>query len=636
MMRVTPQIFGTSRTLLRLGLAGALATSAITATTARAQSGIELKKIGTYKTGIFDQGASEIVAHDRKSQRLFVVNAQAARVDVLDISDPANPVTLKPIDVTPFGAVANSVDVHNGVVAVAVQNKVKTEPGKVVFFNAKGQFLSIVKVGALPDMLTFTPDGDKVLVANEGEPNDDYTVDPEGSVSIIDLERGARKVTQKNVRTVNFKAFNNAALDPSIRIFGPNATVAQDLEPEYIAVSHDSKLAWVTLQENNAIGILDIKKAKFLELVGLGFKDHNAAGNGLDASDRDNAINIANWPIKGMYQPDAIATHRFLGAPFLVTANEGDVREYEGFVEASRAGSLNLDPTAFPNAADLKQNANLGRLNVTNQLGDPDNDGDFDELYAFGSRSFSIWTLTGQLVYDSGDDFEKITAAAFPANFNASNTNNTLDSRSDDKGPEPEGIVLGKVGHHTYAFIGLERIGGIMVYDITNLFQVRFVQYVNTRDFAGDPAAGTAGDLAPEGLIFIKAGDSPNGKPLLVVGNEVSGTTSIYEINRSLSKESEQEVAAAEVPKQIMLHQNYPNPFNPSTTIRFELPEAAQVTIKVFNLVGQQVVTLVDGRQKAGVHAVTFQSSNLPSGTYFYRMDVDGIVRQVRQLTLLK
>ncbi|MGH7452175.1 MAG: choice-of-anchor I domain-containing protein, partial [bacterium] len=217
-------------------MAGALVISAITATTAMAQSGLELKKIGTYKTGIFDQGASEIVAHDRKTQRLFVVNAQAARIDVVDISNPTSPVALAPIDVTPYGVVANSVDVHDGVVAVAVQNAVKTDPGKVVFFNAKGQFLSAVQVGALPDMLTFTPDGDEVLVANEAEPSDDYTADPEGSVSIIDLVHGARKVTQKNVRTVNFASFNNAALDPSLRIFGPNATVAQDLEPEYIAV----------------------------------------------------------------------------------------------------------------------------------------------------------------------------------------------------------------------------------------------------------------------------------------------------------------------------------------------------------------------------------------------------------------
>ncbi len=636
MMRVTPRIFGFHRKLLHIGMAGALVISAIIANTAMAQSSIELKKVGTYATGVFDQGGSEIVAHDHKTQRLFVVNAQAARIHVVDISNPASPVALTPIDVTPYGAVANSVDVHDGVVAVAVQNAVKTDPGKVVFFNTKGQFLSMVQVGALPDILAFTSDGDEVLVANEAEPNDDYTIDPEGSVSIIYLERGARKVTQKNVRTVNFASFNNTTLDPSIRTFGPKATVAQDIEPEYIAVLDDSKLAWVTLQENNAIGVLDIKRAKFKKLIGLGFKDHNAANNGFDASDRDNTINIANWPVKGMYLPDGIAAYEFRDNSYIVTANEGDVREYPGFTESARIGSLALDPTAFPNATALKGNAKLGRLNITKQRGDADNDGDFDELYAFGTRSFSIRTANGKLVFDSGDDFERITAAAFPANFNASNTNNTFDNRSDDKGPEPEGVVLGKIGRRTYAFIGLERISGIMVYDITNPFDVRFIQYINTRDFSGDPAASAAGDLGPEGLIFIKAKHSPNGKPLLVVGNEISGTTGIYEINRALSKESEEELATAELPKQIMLHQNYPNPFNPSTTIGFDLPEAAHITIKVFNLVGQQVITLLDGRQEAGTHAVTFQASNLPSGTYFYRMDVDGIVRQVRQLTLLK
>ncbi|MGH7599756.1 MAG: choice-of-anchor I family protein, partial [bacterium] len=541
-------------------MAGALVISAIIANTAMAQSSIELKKVGTYATGVFDQGGSEIVAHDHKTQRLFVVNAQAARIHVVDISNPASPVALTPIDVTPYGAVANSVDVHDGVVAVAVQNAVKTDPGKVVFFNTKGQFLSMVQVGALPDILAFTSDGDEVLVANEAEPNDDYTIDPEGSVSIIYLERGARKVTQKNVRTVNFASFNNTTLDPSIRTFGPKATVAQDIEPEYIAVLDDSKLAWVTLQENNAIGVLDIKRAKFKKLIGLGFKDHNAANNGFDASDRDNTINIANWPVKGMYLPDGIAAYEFRDNSYIVTANEGDVREYPGFTESARIGSLALDPTAFPNATALKGNAKLGRLNITKQRGDADNDGDFDELYAFGTRSFSIRTANGKLVFDSGDDFERITAAAFPANFNASNTNNTFDNRSDDKGPEPEGVVLGKIGRRTYAFIGLERISGIMVYDITNPFDVRFIQYINTRDFSGDPAASAAGDLGPEGLIFIKAKHSPNGKPLLVVGNEISGTTGIYEINRALSKESEEELATAELPKQIMLHQNYPNP----------------------------------------------------------------------------
>ena len=239
------------------------------------QKSISLTAIGTYASGIFDSGGAEIVAHDARTQRLFVVNAQAATVDVLSIRDPSQPEKIGQIDVTRFGAVANSVAVHEGVIAVAVENDVKTDPGMVVFFNRHLKLLGVVQVGAQPDMLTFSPDGRWLLVANEGEPNDEYTVDPVGSVSIIDLRRGPAGVRQRDVRTADFMDFNDAELDASIRIFGPDATVAQDIEPEYIAVSHDSRTAWVTCQENNALALIDIRSARVVELVGLGFKDHS-------------------------------------------------------------------------------------------------------------------------------------------------------------------------------------------------------------------------------------------------------------------------------------------------------------------------------------------------------------------------
>lgn len=258
--------------------------------------------------------------------------------------------------------------------------------------------------------------------------------------------------------------------------------------------------------------------------------------NGLDASDSDGAINITNWPVLGMYQPDALASYEVKGETFIITANEGDGRDYDGFSEEAEVKDLVLDPTAFPNAAELQADETLGSLTVTTANGDTDGDGDFDKLYAFGGRSFSIWDTQGNLVYDSGDDFEQITAALLPENFNSDNTeNNSFDSRSDNKGPEPEGVAIGAIDDHIYAFIGLERIGGVMVYDVTNPESPTFIEYVNNRNFEGDALAGTAGDLGPEGLTFIAAEDSPNGKPLLAVANEVSGTTTLFEIANTLN-----------------------------------------------------------------------------------------------------
>lgn len=491
---------------------------------------IALTAIARYNGGGFE--GAEIAAYDPATKRIFGINAALRQVDVLDISNPAVPELAFTI---PLGGRPNSVALHKGLVAVAVENTIKTDPGQVVFFDTSdvhGTLLSSVTVGALPDMLVFTPDGRWLLVANEGEPNDAYTVDPEGSVSIIDMKVGAANLTQADVRTAMFHDSIPKTNASSIRIYGPGASLAQDLEPEYIAVSHDSKTAWVTLQENNAIAILDIAAGVFTELVGLGFKDHSKRRNGLDPSDREisdqppiGAISIDKWPVFGMYQPDAIDSYRVLGRTYLVMANEGDSRAFPGFNEEVVVGnnSYILDPMKFPNATVLKQNANLGRLTVTRATGDTDGDGDFDKIFVPGARSFSIRTADGHLVFDSGDDFEQITAAEVPTLFNSNGTAATFDSRSDNKGPEPEGLVIGKAYHRTYAFIGLERTGGIMVYDISNPFHPTFVEYVNT----------SPDDISPEGLLFIDQDDSPNGKPLLVATHEISGTTTIFEINKA-------------------------------------------------------------------------------------------------------
>lgn len=474
---------------------------------------------------------------------MYVVNAQAASVDVLDISTPTAPTKIGGINLLPFGGVANSVAVHNGLVAVAVEAVPKTDPGKVVFFDAALSALSAVTVGALPDMLTFTHDGRYVLVANEGEPSGygEGHVDPEGSVSVIDLKRGAARLAQRDVRTAGFTRFNNFATQlrkAGVRIFGPGATVAQDVEPEYIAVSPQDNIAWVTLQENNAIGIIHIESATALAILPLGLKDHNAPGNAFDASDRDNAINIANWPVSGMYLPDTIASYTVGRQPYLVMANEGDAREWPGFREDVRLATRTLDPVAFPDAA-LTSNANLGRLSVSSVDGDLDGDGDLDRIHSYGARSFTIRNAVGQIVFDSGDEFETILAALHTAGeviFNASHDNNTFDARSASKGPEPEGLALGEAFGRTWAFIGLERVGGLMAYDITVPAAARFVTYANNRVFSPGAVIDATtfsnfGDLGPEGVLFIHADDSPNGQPLVATGNEISGTVTIYQIS---------------------------------------------------------------------------------------------------------
>jgi len=491
----------------------------------------DILTLGTYETGIFDESAAEIGAFDPGTDRLFVVNGDSGAIDVLDVSDPNTPSLLFAIDVSKYGSNANSVAVANGVVVAAVQAEVTQDDGHAVFFDVNGNFLAAVTVGALPDMITFSPDGQWVLVANEGEPNDDYSNDPEGEVSLIDVSGGIANLTQAQVTQVGFSQFNGNVLDPSIRIFGPGASVAQDLEPEYIAVSPDSTTAYVACQENNALAIIDIASATVLDLVGLGLKDHSIAGNGLDASDRDKAINIDTWPVFGMFQPDALVALEINGTTYLISANEGDAREYDAIEEEERIKDLTLDPTAFPNAADLQEDEEIGRLTVTTINGDTDMDDDYDELYVFGTRSFSIWNTNGTLVFDSGDQIEQIVAMREAADFNSNNDeNDSFDSRSDNKGPEPEGLTTGRVAGVPYVFLGLERQGGFMVYDLSNPASPQFVDFINNRYFAGDAEMGTAGDLGPEGLAFIPASDSPTNQPLLAIMNEVSGSTTMYEI----------------------------------------------------------------------------------------------------------
>ncbi|RZK21426.1 MAG: alkaline phosphatase [Pedobacter sp.] len=364
-----------------------------------------------------------------------------------------------------------------------------------------------ITVGAMPDMVTFSPDGNYILSANEGEPNDDYTIDPVGTISIINVK------SNYSVKTLDFAGFESqkaALVAGGFRIYGPKASFAQDVEPEYIAVSSDSKKAYVTLQENNGVAEVDIVAGTITKINPLGTRDISLAENAFDVSDKDSKIALGTWPIKAFYLPDAISYFSTGGTPYLALANEGDTRAWKGYDEEARVKSLKLDPTKFPTAATLQLDANLGRLTVSKAFGDTDGDGDYDELYATGGRSLSILNAnTGALVANIGKDLEQrvIDAGKYD------------DERSDNKGVEVEGVTVAEVNGRTLAFIGMERVDMIAVYDVSSPSAPKFTQLFASGD-------------APEGLLFIKPKDSPNGRSLLVVASEGDGTVKFFQPNR--------------------------------------------------------------------------------------------------------
>lgn len=530
-----------------------------------------------------DEGIAEIVTYHGMSQSIFVVNSDANTVDQIDASNLTDQVLENPasasnlsllnsvsvqadVDSMELGVSlggVNSVAIRGDLMVVAVAAEVKQDPGYVAFYrlanDGAATFLRLVQVGALPDNVVITHSGSHVLVANEGEPSKDYQVDPMGSISIIELDDEG--IPASKVKTASFIEFNQGGerefeMPDGVRVFGPNASVAQDLEPEYIAVDAESEYAYVSLQENNAVAVIDIEEAEVEKIFALGVKDYGLEGNGIDASNKDDAINIQSWNgVVGMYQPDTIAVFDNEDGTFFVTANEGDARSYyydateeeclaagndfddedgcESFDEETRAKKVTVTQDFPQTQLDVEDEAKLGRLKITKTEG-KNSEGEYETLFSFGARSFSIWNgETGQLVFDSGNDFERITAEIVgEQGFNSTDDENDFDDRSDDKGPEPEALAVGEVNGHTYAFIGLERVGGIMVYDIEDPKNPVFREYVNHRDYSVDVETQLelAGDLAPEGMKFVPAEMSPSGIALLIVGNEVSGTTTVYQI----------------------------------------------------------------------------------------------------------
>ncbi|MCX6190747.1 MAG: choice-of-anchor I family protein [Flavobacteriia bacterium] len=499
---------------------------------------LNLTLLTSFSNGTAGTNSAEIVAFDEDVDRLYIANSIGAKLDIVNFSNPASPVLISSISTTPYGNI-NSVVAHDSIVALAIENSNPQLNGSVVFLDYNGTFLSQVTVGAMPDMITFNKNYTKILTANEGEPNATYTVDPEGSVSIIDLTPGIANLTNANVTTIGLTAYNGqqvALVAQGIRVFSTSASVAQDLEPEYITISDDNTKAYVGIQEANALLTIDLTNNTVISLTALGYSSYgNASNNALDASDQSGAVLITgDLPIKGAYMPDALSFGTIGGQGYIFTANEGDSREFGTVIDANRINSAtftNLDPVAFPDASILKNSKFLGRLSALKYSGDTDGDGDYDELHVMSGRSFSIRNATtGALVYDSKDLIEQIIAnhPTFAAIFNASNSSGvpSLKNRSDDKGPEVEGIYFQTLNGKPYVFLALERIGGVMVFNVENPLSPVYVAYRNNRS-----TTLSGPDLGAEGIVTIPAAISPNGNDIVILANEVSSTLSIYQVN---------------------------------------------------------------------------------------------------------
>ena len=502
---------------------------------------IDVKKIANYYTGTqnADGGAAEIVKFNADNNKMYVINGIAQTIDIISLDnvksgDYTNLEKDKSVNVAKlvndesftYGDLT-SIDINTKekIVAVVVQEKDYTKNGKIVVMDYDGNLIKTFDAGIQPDMVKITKDASYILSANEGEPRQGYEngVDPEGSVTIVDYKKGNAK---------NIKFDNKSVIGSDVYIRNKEGGAKLDLEPEYLDVNSDNTKAYVSLQENNAIATIDIKNGKVLSVKSLGFKDHSLEQNKLDAA-RDGKIDLESLPILGLYMPDSVNYVNIGGVDYILTANEGDSTEWAEYSNIEKFSKvkdkITLDGNLFKGMTkeevdkkfdEMKSSTKYDKLEVLTNMGN-------DAIYTLGGRSFSMFKAdTMELVFDSGDDFEEITAQRYPDVFNSNNDEVELDSRSTKKGPEPEDVKVGKVGDKLYAFVGLERIGGVMTYDITNPNNIKFANYQNTRDFSGN----IKGDSAPEGLEFIPASESLTGTPLLLVSNEVSGTVAVNEI----------------------------------------------------------------------------------------------------------
>ena len=497
---------------------------------------VDLTQVGRYDAGMTnpDGGVMEIVSYNTVTGWAYAVNGNTGNLTAIALKDMEQGTTIDALDGNDidvkslveddsftYGDMTSvSVSPDGATLAVALQAEDYTASGRVALFtcNADGTltFQKTFVVGVQPDMVTFTPDGSKILTADEGEPREGYgegIVDPAGSVSVIDAATG-------EVAVLGFDKFDAQTLaDQGVlmgKVDGQLNSAAVDLEPEYITVAQDGNTAYVTLQEANAIATIDLTAMEITKVQSLGFADLSLEENAIDVEDDGQYAPVTLQNAVAAYMPDGIASYTVNGKTYLVTANEGDAREWGDYCNEAKEKLTTTDGVETNKVRVLDQDL----------VAVPDE----SKNYLFGGRGFTIFDAdTMELVYSSANEMEVLTAKYLPDYFNCSNDNVALDDRSQKKGPEVESVTLGQVGDATYAFVGLERIGGVMVYDVTDPANVSYVNYINSRDFSQD----IAGDDSPEGLCFIPAAEGRDA--LLLTACEVSGTVAVYGVSENAS-----------------------------------------------------------------------------------------------------
>lgn len=501
-------------------------------------TGADVPRVALTVLGATTVKHAEVVTLDPRQPRAFVTSGRS--VVIVDLARPTAPRSVAAVDVV--GAVAatldpgHAVDLADGEVthveadpagrgflaACVVPTDRGRAPGLVAFLDADDlRLLAAVEVGFTPDSCAFRPDGGRLFVANEGEPT--AAGDPPGAVSCIRLDgvRDARDLADLSRRAGRETALCGRALLAAgpVRVHPGALARALDLEPEYVAVAGGE--VYVTLQENNAIAVLDADTGALLRVRAL-----DAATRRVDASDEDRAARIER-EVRALPMPDQLATFRdAAGRLLLVTADEGDDRGSYGNPDAplgdrarvkdlAKAGRLSPAVEAGP----------IARLQVSTIDGDLDGDGLIDAPTMQGARSLTVWdaaTLTR--VGDTGSQLEEAVARAMPERFNATVEGGEIDvdDRSDDRGPEPEGVCVLAIDGVPYAVATLERPGAVAV--------VRLADPARPEVVALAPIA-RAGALAPEGVRAIPADRSPTGRPLIVVACEVSSHLLVIEVD---------------------------------------------------------------------------------------------------------